>query len=105
MTSSPVNRRRITWIASSSISSRTSAGGQAWPRMCSLRASPEPTPSRKRPFVITALVAAACATTAGWIRTVGQVTAVSIGSDTACESAPITDHTNGLSPWASFQGW
>ena len=62
-------------------------------------------PRRKRPPVITELVAAACATTAGWIRTVGQVTAVSMGSDTASESAPITDHTNGLWPWASFHGW
>ncbi len=70
-----------------------------------MRASPEPTPSRKRPFVMTAEVAAACATTAGWIRTVGQVTAVSTGSDTASEIAPITDHTKGLSPCASFQGW
>ncbi len=73
--------------------------------MCSLRASPEPRPSRNRPPVITALVAAACATTAGWIRTVGQVTAVSTGSDTASERAPITDHTKGLWPCSSFQGW
>lgn len=73
--------------------------------MCSFRASPEPTPRRNRPFVITADVAAACATTAGWIRTVGQVTAVSIGSDTASDSAPITDQTNGLWPCASFHGW
>lgn len=38
---------------------------------------------------------AACATTAGWRRTVGKVTAVSTGSDTASES-PITAQTNGL---------
>ncbi|CAM5721275.1 hypothetical protein SFUMM280S_01260 [Streptomyces fumanus] len=100
-----MNRRRITSIASSSISSRTRAGGQAPPTTCSLSASPEPTPSRNRPPVITALVAAAWATTAGWMRTVGQVTAVSIGSDTACDSAPITDHTNGLWPCSSFHGW
>jgi hypothetical protein len=73
--------------------------------MCSFSASPVPTPSRKRPSVITALVAAACATTAGWIRTVGQVTAVSTGRDTASDSAPITDHTNGLWPCSPFQGW
>lgn len=64
-----------------------------------------PTPSRNRPCVITALVAAACATTAGCVRTVGQVTAVWMGSDTASESAPITDHTNGLWPCASCHGW
>ncbi|MDH6624590.1 hypothetical protein M2271_002394 [Streptomyces sp. LBL] len=64
-----------------------------------------PTPSRKRPFVITVLVSATCATTAGWIRTVGQVTAVSIGRDTASDRAPITDQTNGLWPCSSFHGW
>lgn len=64
-----------------------------------------PTPRRKRPPVITAQVAAACATTAGWIRTVGHVTAVSMGRETASESAPITDQTNGLWPWESFHGW
>lgn len=73
--------------------------------MCSLRASPLPTPSRKRPSVITAVVAAAWAITAGCVRTVGQVTAVSTGSDTASESAPSTDQTNGLWPCASFHGW
>lgn len=73
--------------------------------MCSFSASPVPTPSRKRPSVITALVAAACAVTTGCIRTVGQVTAVSMGSDTASDRAPITDHTNALCPCASFHGW
>lgn len=50
-------------------------------------------------------VAAACAMIAGCIRMVGQVTAVLTGSDVASESAPITDHTNGLWPCSSFQGW
>ena len=36
---------------------------------------------------------------------VGQVTAVVIGSDVTCESAPITDQTNGLWPCSSFHGW
>src|SRR5438874_406667 len=48
--------------------------------MCSLSASPVPTPSTNRPSSMTALVAAACATTAGWSRVVGQVTAVITGS-------------------------
>ena len=54
----------------------------------------------------TALVAAACAITAGWMRTVGQVTPVVTGrTDVACASAPITDHTNALWPCWSFHGW
>ncbi len=54
---------------------------------------------------ITAAVAAAWATTAGWMRTVGQVTAVVTGSEQAWEIAPITDQTNGLWPCSSFHGW
>ncbi len=75
--------------------------------MCSLSASPLPTPSVKRPSSSTADVAAACATIAGWMRTVGHVTAVvtCIRSVAWATSAPIIDHTNGLSPWASFHGW
>ena len=42
---------------------------------------------------------------AGWIRIVGQVTPVVTGSDVACASAPIVDHTNALWPCSSFQGW
>ena len=92
-------------IASSSISSRTSADGQCVPRTCSFRASPLPTPSTKRPSVCTAAVAAAWAITAGWMRTVGHVTAVVIGSDTVSDSAPIVPHTNGDWPCSSFHGW
>jgi hypothetical protein len=73
--------------------------------MCSLSASPDPTPRAKRPPVKIALVAAACAITAGWIRIVGQVTAVMIGRSVACAIAPITDHTNGLWPCSSIHGW
>jgi hypothetical protein len=91
--------------ASSSISRRTSASGQASPKMCSLSASPVPIPSRKPPPVSTALVAAAWAITAGWMRTVGQVTAVVIGREQAWLRAPMVDQTNGLWPWASTQGW
>ena len=64
-----------------------------------------PTPRTNRPPVITAAVAAAWATIAGWMRTVGQVTAVVMGSEHASESAPITDQTNGLWPCSSFHGW
>lgn len=73
--------------------------------MCSLSASPLPTPRTNRPSVCTAAVAAAWAMTAGCTRMVGQVTAVVTGSDTTSDSAPITDHTSGLWPWASFHGW
>ena len=62
-------------------------------------------PSTNRPSCSRALVAAAWAMIAGWIRTVGQVTAVVTGSDVASASAPITDQTNGLWPCSSFHGW
>jgi hypothetical protein len=43
---------------------------------------------------------------AGWIRIVGQVTAVvTCIRSVACAIAPIVDHTNGLWPCSSFQGW
>ena len=92
-------------MASSSISSRRSIDGHRDPVMCSFNASPDPTPRVKRPPVSTAQVAAACAMIAGWMRTVGQVTAVVIGSEHTCETAPITDQTKPLWPWASFHGW
>ena len=44
-----------------------------------------PTPRVNRPCVITAEVAAAWAITAGWMRTVGQVTAVVTGSEQTWE--------------------
>jgi hypothetical protein len=50
-------------------------------------------------------VAAAWATIAGWIRSVGQVTAVvTFIESVAWAIAPITDQTNGLWPCSSFQG-
>jgi len=64
-----------------------------------------PTPSRNRPSSSTAEVAAACATMTGWMRVVGQVTAVVTGSELTWPIAPIIDHTNGLWPCSSFQGW
>src|SRR5579859_5364048 len=73
--------------------------------MCSLSASPVPTPNVNRPSSSTALVAAACAMIAGWIRVVGQVTAVVTGSWQAWLSAPIVDHTKGLCPWDCIHGW
>ena len=59
--------------------------------MCSLSASPLPTPNAKRPSSSTAEVAAAWASTAGWMRTVGQVTAVvTCSRSVAAASAPMT---------------
>ena len=53
-----------------------------------------------------AVVAAAWATMPGWVRTVGQVTAVIQRiSLVTVAAAPSTDQTNGLSPCASFHGW
>ena len=43
---------------------------------------------------------------AGWMRTVGQVTAVVTRiRSVAWAIAPITDQTNGLWPCSSFHGW
>ncbi len=50
-------------------------------------------------------MAAAWAMIAGWIRTVGQVTAVVTGRSQTCEMAPIIDQTRALSPWARVHGW
>lgn len=105
VTSLPVNSSRISPIASSSISSRSLSGGQRDSITCSLSASPVPTPSRNRPPVSAAVVAAACAITTGCVRTRGQVTAVAMGRDVASASAPITDQTNGDCPCSSSQGW
>ncbi len=61
---------------------------------------------RKPPSSRTADVAAACATIAGWSRTVGHVTAVVILiCSVTCARAPTIDHTNGLWPCSSFHGW
>lgn len=73
--------------------------------MCSLSASPLPTPKRKPPSERFAEVAAACALTAGCSRTVGQLTRVVTGSEVTWESAPIIDQTKGLWPCSSFHGW
>ena len=73
--------------------------------MCSLSASPLPRPRANRPSSRTALVAAAWATIAGWMRTVGHVTAVVTCISVACAMAPIVDHTKLLWPCSSFQGW
>jgi len=92
--------------ASRSISLRTSCDGHGSPKMCSFSASPVPTPKKNRPGSIVADVAAACAITAGWMRTVGQVTAVPTGTrSVTCAIAPMTDQTNALCPCASVHGW
>ena len=48
--------------------------GQRSPRMCSLSASPVPTPKKNRPSSSNEVVAVAWARIAGWIRVVGHVT-------------------------------
>ena len=53
-----------------------------------------------------AVVAAACAMIAGWMRMVGQVTAVpTMRRCVAWAMAPSTLHTKGLWPCRSVQGW
>ena len=58
-----------------------------------------------RPSSISAQVPAACATTAGWTRTVGQVTAVVTCRSHTWLIAPMTDQTSGLLPCSLFHGW
>ena len=50
-------------------------------------------------------MAAACAMIAGWMRTVGQVTAVVTGRSQTWLIAPIADHTKADSPCSLVQGW
>ena len=65
-----------------------------------------PTPRKKRPSIMAAAVAAACATIAGWMRTVGHVTPVpSCSFEVASATPPMTHHTKGLWPCLSIQGW
>ena len=64
-----------------------------------------PTPSRNRPSSIDEDVAAAWARIAGWMRSIGQVTAVVTSRPVVAAMPPITDHTNGDSPWLSIHGW
>src|SRR3954470_10320193 len=97
---------RITSTASSSISSRSHASGQRAPVTCSFRFSPVPTPRKKRPGIIAAHVAVACATIAGWMRISGHVTPVPRRNrSVTCAIPPMTLHTNGLWPWLSCHGW
>lgn len=66
LTYPPANSLRMMSTASSSISSRTCAAGRPAPTMCSFRFSPEPSPRRNLPSERSCMVAAFCATTAGW---------------------------------------
>src|SRR3954454_24092679 len=93
-------------IASSSIETRSSGAGQPTPVTCSFRFSPVPTPRKKRPGIIAAHVAVACATIAGWIRISGHVTPVPRRNrSVTCAMPPMTLQTNGLWPWLSCHGW
>ncbi len=56
----------MTSIASNNIAERVPISGHSPPRMCSLSASPAPSPSQKRPGNMAPRVAAAWAITAGW---------------------------------------
>ena len=103
---SPFQSSRMTWRASASISCRTSIDGHRCPSTCSFRASPVPTPRKKRPSKSRAVVAAAWATIAGWVRRIGQVTPVPTRTvDVVWATPPRTDQTNGLWPCSSIQGW
>ena len=73
--------------------------------MCSLSASPEPTPHVNRPSKSWAHVAVAWARMAGWMRIVGHVTPTATSREVRSASAPSIDQTNGEWPWASTHGW
>ena len=65
-----------------------------------------PTPIAKRPSNRDCVVAAAWASTAGWMRTVGAVTAVVQRTRSVRAAiAPSTLQTNGAWPWSSSHGW
>jgi hypothetical protein len=66
---------------------------------------PLPTPRRNRPWSSTEQVAAAWATIAGWMRTVGQVTAVVTSRLVVAPMPPMVVHTKGDCPWLSSHGW
>jgi hypothetical protein len=73
--------------------------------MCSLSASPEPSPSQCRPGYIAANVADAWATTAGWYRNVGAVTPGPKSPRVRSPTAVNTFHTNADCPCAGTHGW
>ena len=50
-------------------------------------------------------MAVAWASTAGWMRRIGQVTAVVTSRPVVAAMPPITDQTNGDWPWLSIHGW
>ncbi len=65
-----------------------------------------PTPRKNRPGIIAADVAAACATSAGWILISGHVTPVPRRMRSVASAIPpITLHTNGECPCSSTHGW
>src|SRR3712207_670975 len=78
--------------------------GHGAPVIASFSASPLPIANQKRSGYISASVAAACATIAGWYRSPGAFT-VPNDIDVACSAAPSHDHAKPLCPWASVQGW
>ncbi len=92
--------------ASSNISRRTAGGGHRVPMTCSLSASPVPSPRKNRPSNSSDVVAAACAITAGWMRTIGHVTPTpTCMRSVLAAMPPSTLHTNGLCPCADTHGW
>ena len=65
-----------------------------------------PSPRKKRSPNSNEVVAAAWATTAGWIRTIGHVTPTPTRNRSVLAAiAPSTLHTNGLWPCALTHGW
>ena len=84
---------------------RASIAGQPAPTTCSLRFSPLPRPRVNRPSDNRSRVAAFWATTAGWYRSVGQVTYVASPTrSVAWATAPSTLQAYGACPCALSHG-
>src|SRR5438094_7898084 len=73
--------------------------------MCSLSASPDPSPSQKRPGYRAAIVAAAWAMIAGCERNDGQVTPGPISPRVCSAAAVMNDQTKDALPCWGVHGW
>src|SRR5690554_4962946 len=103
--SEAVNSFLITSTASNIRLMRSAASGQYCPTMCSLSASPDPSPSQCLPGCMDARVADAWATIAGCHRLEGVVTPGPKSPVVRSARAASTLHTNDATPCAGTQGW
>lgn len=103
LTHSPAKSARITSTDSRSRALRSDLVGHRWPVMCSLTAWPLPSASQNRPGNISASVAAACATIAGWYRCPGALTTPN-GRLVRASAAPSQDQAKPDCPCSEPKG-